>query len=152
MDALWVNGREAQRQDRSQRKSADDNRRAALLQRAQRDLYGIEPVMPIGGAQIVLAAAVSGKLAAGYRETGASKPTRNRLEFERRTPETMDQQHADAVAGEEQAPVRPPRPCVRKVAQRPHPHPQAPRQPVILDPKSRLIHPLRLAQNEAIPS
>ena len=90
--------RQMQTQHRAHREAAGKNRVTFGLQAVIGGIHRGQPVLPAGGQQIGLCAAMSGQLAAIYGETRLIEPARGHTHFNRRAAKTVNKQDAHRPA------------------------------------------------------
>ena len=94
-------GGEQERQHGARREAADDDRVAVLAQAEEGLLGAVVPVLPGGGLDVVVGAAVAGELRAEHGAAGARHAVGDVAHLGRRAGEAVDQQHAHPAAGDE---------------------------------------------------
>ncbi len=97
--------RQPQRQDAAHRQPARDDDVAVLAQPVVAFLDAGVPLLPSRAAQLFRRAAMPGQLDAVDGMAGAGERLRHETQLGRRAAQAMDQQHANAATGDEQAAI-----------------------------------------------
>ena len=105
MHVLGMAGGKQQRQHGARGQAADDDGVAGLAHLEQGLLGARVPILPAGGLDVLLGAAVAGELRAIDGVAGPRHAIGHVAHLRRRAAETVDQQHAHPVAADEVAVV-----------------------------------------------